>query len=82
MFLQGKEQEQKTNKNTQWGGHCDLTQVSGGANVESVGTYRAGTPTCIGASQIVARIQLFDDVLVDLVPLTLCITPGKTQPFS
>lgn len=42
----------------------------------------ARTPTCIGAGQVVARIQLFDDVLVNLVPLALCVTPKKTQSFS
>lgn len=35
--------------------------------------------TRVGAGQVVARVQLFDDVLVDLVPLTLRVTPGETQ---
>lgn len=58
-------------------------QMDRGLDVKSVGKGSpAHTPTCIGASQIVARIQLFDDVLVDLIPLTLCITPVETQPFG
>lgn len=36
------------------------------------------TLTCIGACQIVTCVQFFDDVLVDLVPLALCVTPMKT----
>lgn len=47
--------------------------------MESIG--RVSLPrilTCVGASQIITRVQLFDDVLVDLVPLTLCVTPRKT----
>lgn len=42
---------------------------------------RVGLPrilTRVGAGQIVTRVQLFDDVLVDLVPLTLCVAPRRT----
>lgn len=35
--------------------------------------------TRVGAGQVVARVQLFDDVFVDLVPLTLRVTPGEAQ---
>lgn len=35
--------------------------------------------THLGAGQIITCIQL-DDILVDLVPLTLCITPVKSWP--
>lgn len=31
--------------------------------------------TGVGARQVVPRVHLFDDVLVDLRPLALCVTP-------
>ena len=31
--------------------------------------------TGVGARQVVPGVRLFDDVLMDLVPLTLCVTP-------
>ena len=31
--------------------------------------------TRVGARQVVSGICLFDEVLVDLVPLTFCVTP-------
>lgn len=34
-----------------------------------------GVLTGVGARQVVPGIRLFDDVLVDLVPLTLSVTP-------
>ena len=35
--------------------------------------------TGVGARQVVPRIRLFDDVFMDLVPLTLCVTPEKER---
>lgn len=49
--------------------------------MKSVGSQTNLILTRIGASQIITRVQLLDDVLVDLIPLTLCITPVKSQPL-
>lgn len=36
---------------------------------------RGGILTCVGAGQVVSRIGFFDDVLMDLEPLALSVTP-------
>ena len=35
--------------------------------------------TSVGAWQVVPGIRLFDDILMDLVPLTLSVTPGTER---
>lgn len=38
--------------------------------------------TGVGARQVVPRVDLFDDVLVDLRPFALCVTPGMHKLYG
>jgi hypothetical protein len=59
--------------------HFLLMQTKG-PEIKSVGKVsQLHMLTCIGASQIIACIQFLDDVLMDLVPFTLCVTPMETS---
>lgn len=54
-----------------------LRHTSKEANIKELNISESLTG--VGSGQVVPGIGLFDDVLVDLVPLTLSITPEHTK---